>query len=361
MNSSKPTLTHAKYLIIQQKMIGDVLTSSILCEAIKKKNPNAEVHFLVNQHTIPVIENHPYIDKMVVFTNEAEKSTAKFYQFLQQIKKEHYDVVIDVYSKPASTLIGKFSGARLKIGYQKWYTKLAYNELYTYKAKAETHAGLAIENRMHLLQSLDKSYAKELKPKIYLTEEEIASAKKILQQENLANKDLLMIGVLGSSEEKSYPLPYLAKVLDTIVETTDAELLFNYIPKQLTTVEKLVNLCEPETQKHIHLSIYGKSLRDFMALTSLCKAFIGNEGGAVNMAKALAIPTFSIFAPFTKRAAWALYENAKNVSVHLEDYQPETYGELSLKEIRKDASKYYQCFKAEYFPEKLKNYLKEVL
>ncbi len=361
MNNSKLNLNNAKYLIIQQKMIGDVLTSSILCEAIKQKNQLAEVHFLVNQHTIPVIEHNPFIDKLVVITKEIETSPIKLFQFLQHIKKENYDVVIDVYSKPISVLIGKFSKAQLKIGYKKWYSQLVYDELYTYKAKADTNAGLAIENRMNLLQSLDKTYAKELKPKIYLTEEEITSAKKSLQQENLLDKPLLMVGVLGSSEEKSYPLPYLAKVLDTIVETTEAELLFNYIPKQLQIVEKLVNLCSPETQQRIHLSIYGKSLREFMALTSVCKAFIGNEGGAVNMAKALKVPTFSIFAPFTKRAAWALYENHKNVSVHLEDYQPETYEKFSLKEIREKASTYYESIKPKYFTEKLKNYLKEVL
>lgn len=350
----------SKYLIIQQKMIGDVLTSSILCEAIKQKNASAEVHFLVNMHTIPVVENNPFIDKIVVMTKEMEKSPAKLFQFLQQIKKERYDVVLDVYSKPVSVLIGKFSQAQLKIGYKKWYSTLVYDELYTYKTKADTTAGLAIENRMHLLQSLDSSYPKELKPKIYLTEKEIVSAKKILQQENLLNKSLLMIGVLGSSEEKSYPLPYLAKVLDTIAETTEAELLFNYIPKQLVLVEKLIKLCRPKTQQRIHLNIYGKSLREFMALTYLCNAFIGNEGGAVNITKALEVPTFSIFAPFTKRAAWALYENEKNVSVHLEDYHPETYQKFSLKEIRKEASKYYQEFKPVFFTEKLKRFLQRI-
>ena len=49
MNKPQLPLNTAKYLIIQQKMIGDVLTSSILCEAIKQKNPSAKVHFLVKK------------------------------------------------------------------------------------------------------------------------------------------------------------------------------------------------------------------------------------------------------------------------------------------------------------------------
>jgi heptosyltransferase-2 len=59
-------------------------------------------------------------------------------------------------------------------------------------------------------------------------------------------------------------------------------------------------LCKPATQKNVFFEVFGKSLREFMAITSHCDALIGNEGGAVNMAKALDIPTFSIFSPQIK-------------------------------------------------------------
>ena len=48
-----------KILVIQQKMIGDVLTSSILFEVLRAKYPNAQLDYLVNSHTLPVIENNP--------------------------------------------------------------------------------------------------------------------------------------------------------------------------------------------------------------------------------------------------------------------------------------------------------------
>jgi heptosyltransferase-2 len=51
-----------KILVIQQKMIGDVLVSSLICENLKRSYPNSEVHYLINRFTIPVIENNPYVD-----------------------------------------------------------------------------------------------------------------------------------------------------------------------------------------------------------------------------------------------------------------------------------------------------------
>ena len=72
-----------KILIIQQKMIGDVLTTSLLFELLRDKYPNAELHYLINSHTFPVVENNPFINKFVFCTPEIESSKLKFLSFLK--------------------------------------------------------------------------------------------------------------------------------------------------------------------------------------------------------------------------------------------------------------------------------------
>ncbi|MFC4633403.1 glycosyltransferase family 9 protein [Dokdonia ponticola] len=347
-----------KILIIQHKMIGDVLTSSILCEAIKTKYPNATVHYLVNEHTLPVLENNPFIDETVVFTPEMVKSRRAARQFRSQLPFYGYDIVIDVYSKIGSSRITKATKAKQRIGYKKWYTKAFYTDLFTYHYTAETEAGLAIENRMKLLQAIDTSFPKALKPKLYVTDAETASAKaKLAEIKTHPDQKLYMIAILGSAPNKTYPLLYLAVVLDHIVATTDAKLLFNYIPKQLDQVEELLALCSEKTRQHVLKDIYGKSLREFIALTSQCDALIGNEGGAINMAKAIDIPTFAIFSPWIRRAAWSLYENDQNHVVHLQDYDAALYNTKSLKDIKKRADFYYSQLKPEMILEKLDGFL----
>ena len=53
-----------KCLVIQQKMIGDVLTSTLLCEVLREKYPDAEIHYLVNSNTLPVLAHHTSFDKL---------------------------------------------------------------------------------------------------------------------------------------------------------------------------------------------------------------------------------------------------------------------------------------------------------
>ena len=59
----------------------------------------------------------------------------------------------------------------------------------------------------------------------------------------------------------------------------------------------------PSAQKQIYFDVFGETLRDFLAITYHCDALIGNEGGAINMAKALNVPTFTIFSPWIKKEA----------------------------------------------------------
>lgn len=350
-----------KILVIQQKMIGDVLTSSILFEALRKEYPAAELHYLIYKHTLPVVENNPFVDKFLLFDPEKDQKLKGFISFLRKIRKREYDVVIDVYSKINTALLNVFSGAKKKISYHKWYTRRAYTETFKPKAQLETNAGFAIENRMHLLNGLATGFPPEIKPKIYLTDAEKEAAKNVLQQAGIDfRRPLIMCGILGSSSAKTYPPQYMARVLDFVVEKTGAELLFNYIPKQVAEAKEILKLCKPETQKKISFEVFGNSLREFMAITYHCDALIGNEGGAVNMAKALDIPTYSIFSPQIKKENWSIYEDGvQNISVHLNDFSPALKG-LSKKEIAKNSARFYELLEPNLIFASLEKFLNKI-
>ncbi|MFD2725599.1 glycosyltransferase family 9 protein [Hyunsoonleella rubra] len=351
-----------KVLVIQQKMIGDVLTSSILFEALREHHPNAELHYLINSHTFPVVEHNPNIDKFQFLTPEIEKKKSLFNSFLKKIRKEKYDVVIDVYSKSSSNLITLFSGAKTKISKYKWYTAFLYTHTFKEKSTPDTNAGLAIENRLQLLKPIIKDDLKPIKPKIYLTEREVEDAKELLEKFKIElSKPLFIIGVLGSGKSKTYPLEYMAKLIDFIVEETQGNILFNYIPNQIEEVKTLMSFCSESTKKHIHFHIFGKSLREFIAITKHCKALIGNEGGAINIAKAIDKPTFAIFSPWILKEAWNMFDDGKlNDSIHLNDIKPELYQYQDLKAIKKDYQNYYKAFTPELIVPKLGQFLKAI-
>ena len=351
-----------KILVIQQKMIGDVLTSSILFEELRVAFPEAQLDYLINSHTLSVVKNNPNINNFVLFTKTIEASKKALLVFAKQIKQENYDVVIDVYSKLSSNIITLFSGAKTKISYYKPYTTFVYHHNIKRLRSSQAVSGLAITNRLQLLKPLDINVT-EAKPKIYLTQEEINNSKRMLETNAIdLKKPLYMISVLGSGANKTYPFPFMAKVIDTIVDQTQGQILFNYIPNQEEQAREIFNLCKPVTQQHILFHVFGKDLREFLAITKHCDALIGNEGGAINMAKALDIRTFAIFSPWIDKSTWGLFEDEKNhVSVHLKDFKPECYGSRTEKQMKKNASALYKQFFPNFFEEKLNVFLQQTI
>jgi heptosyltransferase-2 len=168
-----------------------------------------------------------------------------------------------------------------------------------------------------------------------------------------------MIGVLGSGENKTYPAKYMAALLDAIVAQTGATLLFNYIPKQRPEAETIFRLCLPETQSRIKIDLVPGSIREFLAITAHCDALIGNEGGAVNMAKAIGKPTFTIFSTWIKKEAWNSFEDGKHtVSVHLKDFRPESYRGKPAKEMKGKALELYESFTPDLILPALQSFLR---
>lgn len=349
-----------RILLVQQKMIGDVLVSSLLCEHIKEHLPDAEVHYLIEEHTVAVVENNPFVDQIVLFRKEYKTSKSRFYSFLKSVRKADYDVVIDVYGKLESNLVTYFSKAKIKIAYPKWRSKFLYTHLIPLKSRQQGSTFTTIDDRLALLSPIiDRPLDRKKRPKIHLTKNETDKAKTFLKREGITSgRKLFMLGVLGSGESKSYPPDYMAQVIDSIAEAGDANLLFNYIPSQEKKAKEVYDLCQERTKKSISFDTFAPDLRKFLALLQLCDCYVGNEGGSTNMAKALGVPTFSIFSPWIDKLGWSTFSDSKNVSVHVSDYFPEKTGKMSNKELKKKTKKLYGLFRPELFEKELQYFLK---
>src|SRR5690606_3298369 len=344
-----------KVLVIQQKMIGDVLASTVICQALKTKHPNWEVHYMVYPNTLAVVENNPFIDKVVLFDSKKHKGIFKLIAFGKQLKSENYDAVIDVYGKWESMIPAYFSGAKIRIGHKKSYTSLFYTKPIKTTPNIE---GAAIYNRLEFAQALIGEMIPIDFPKIYLKDEEIQKAKTALQNRIDSSKKTIMIGVLGSSLDKSLPFEEMATMLDFIALSSECQMLFNFMPNQESEAKAIFDLCKPETKTKIIFDFYTKGLRDFLAVLSQCDALVGNEGGAVNMAKALGIPTFAIFSPWIKKESWSNSADKNHVAVHLKDFHPEIYNGKSPKEFKNQSLELYKKLKFSLFENSLKEFLK---
>lgn len=338
-------------------MIGDVLISCILLEAIKERYPQAQLHYLIQEHTLAVVQNNPHVDHFVVTGATEQKKRSHFITLCNHVRRQKYDVVIDAYSKTSSAFLCLLSGAKIRSGYRKRYSSFMYSHPVQRIKAPRLGASLAIENRMHLLDCLDIKFTTR-SPCIYLSDQETQDASTALSQHGIdSHKPLFMIGVLGSSRAKSLPDTYMAELLDMLLEAVpEAQLLFNYAPAQLPEARTILSLCSERTQKSVVFDLLGGSLREFLALTFHCDALIGNEGGAINMAKALGVATFALFSPALNKLNWhGENEGPRHTAVHLSDYIK--FSQTAKDPVKATPQSEYMMFTPDLFEDDLLRFL----
>ena len=349
-----------KILVIQQKMIGDVLISSILCDNLRKAYPYATIDYMIYESTIAVLQGNKSISNLILFKEKHRKNKWEFFKLLLEIRKNKYDIVIDAYSKIESFLPVLFSGAKQKISFSKKWQKLLFTDVVEKIQTPKTNLGLIIEQRLSLLNPLNLQIDLGTFPKLFVTNKEKELAKNLLKKHHIdTSKKTIMISIIGSSEAKTYPPKYMAEIIDIIANNYDVNILFNYMPKQMDQATTIFNLCKKETQSKIYFEVLGKNIREFIAIMNECDLIIGNDGGAINMAKALEKPSFIIFSPWIDKKGWATFEDGiKYVSVHLKDFKPDLFTRKSDKEVKKEYVSFYQEFKPTLFKEKMETFLR---
>jgi heptosyltransferase-2 len=107
-----------KILIIQTASIGDVILATPLVESLRLNFPGARIDFLVKRGNEPLLENHPGLGQVLVW----DKKNAKIRNLLsiiRRVRKEKYDMVVNVQRFFSSGLMTVLSGAPVRAGFDK--------------------------------------------------------------------------------------------------------------------------------------------------------------------------------------------------------------------------------------------------
>ncbi|MFS8564555.1 MAG: glycosyltransferase family 9 protein [Rhabdochlamydiaceae bacterium] len=117
-----PDLTSVKkILVIKLRHHGDVLLSSPVFTNLKKSLPEAQVDAFIYKDTLPMLEGHEAISdfflydrawKKLSFFGKLKEELALF----RKIRKNNYDLVINLTEGDRGALAALFSGAKLRVG-----------------------------------------------------------------------------------------------------------------------------------------------------------------------------------------------------------------------------------------------------
>ena len=92
---------------------------------LREEFKNAQIDFLVERFAADILLDNPFIDHAIAFDARSQSSLS----IILKIRRNRYDLVIDLFANPRTAVITIFSGARYRVGFPFKWRKHAYNIL----------------------------------------------------------------------------------------------------------------------------------------------------------------------------------------------------------------------------------------
>jgi len=112
-----------KILIIKPSSLGDIVHSLALLSALKDCYPEAEIHWVVASQFKGILEENPLIKKLWLIDtgrwralSGALRAVSEVYKLSKGLKKEGFDIAIDLQGLLRSGIISYLSGAGVRVG-----------------------------------------------------------------------------------------------------------------------------------------------------------------------------------------------------------------------------------------------------
>ncbi len=294
-------------LVLRFSSLGDILLTSSAIETLAREFPQANIIFATHERFAEILENNPYITKIVVLKNE--QSMFSFILSLRRMSPTH---VLDLHNKLRSKVIRFFLRCPTVVWkHRTFFDLLPLPMKYkSYKARTFFASRFLIATNI-LIQKIKKNQKnkKELKQsqsKIGLIQyfpkkEKIRFAKLLLKKDKIdINKQIIGIAMGTAWETKRWPIEYFVKLIHLIHHNASGRVQIILIgtakERELARVIQENVSKESTIKKEILIVDFcGLDLGLSAALISLCDVFICNDSGPLHIARAQGIPTLAIF------------------------------------------------------------------
>ena len=121
---SLATRAFERILLVKPSSLGDVLHALPVLSGLRRRYPDARIDWLIAPPFAPLIENHPDITEVVPFDRKRFGRVARdwsvtraFVEFLGDLRRRRYELVVDLQGLFRSGFITRATGAGVRIGF----------------------------------------------------------------------------------------------------------------------------------------------------------------------------------------------------------------------------------------------------
>jgi heptosyltransferase I len=291
-----------RILIVRLGAVGDVIRTLPALRALRANLPEAYISWVVEDKAASLLQGHPDLDDLLLVPRtrwEQNKWTLRTLKeirdFVQALRQENFDLVLDFHGLLKSGLITFLSGARERIGFSRRFSKEG-NFLFT-----NQHVRLPVEkmNRIERNLYLIKSLGLEVNghvPVIPVSEKDREYVDHVFFAPADGFRRPRVIMHPGSSPKtlyKRWDYHRFARLADVLIAAYGARVLFTGERDE----EELITAVIREMKERDFTVCQTKTLTRLTELIRRCDLYVGNDTAPMHLAAFVGTPVIGLFGP----------------------------------------------------------------
>lgn len=295
-----------RVLLIRLRLIGDVVLSTPVVRALRRRFPDARLSYLVERQAAPVVAGNLHLDEVIVV--EHSRGAARLVQDLGlawRLRRRRFDLVIDMHGGPRSSWLSLATGAPQRIGYdipgRAWmYTR-------TVPRARELRPRHSVLNQWDLLSGIDGWSPEAPDPArdpVEMPPDPSADARmtaRLTAAGTPSDAELVVVHVSANNPFRRWPEDAFAEVVARLADASARRrLVLSSGPSDRTAAGRIAAAARarlgPGRAAQV-LDLGDFDLSELRALIGRSRLFIGGDTGPLHVAATTATPVVGIYGP----------------------------------------------------------------
>ncbi len=274
-------------LIVKPSSMGDVVHSLPFLNSVKSCFPEAEIHWVIAKGFEGLLEGHPMIDRLIVINKDTWKQLSKAGETLKEVgrlfkklRKENYDLVIDLQGLLRSGLITMATGSHVRVGFAgaREGGRLFYNR------KIETGKDMhAVDRYMRVAEALGCDTENIFFPFPLIKHD-------LRENRNIKDSEEYIVIVPGARwESKRWPAENFGEIASRLS-------LKSFVIGGKSDISLAGKVVDLSGGKAVSLA-GGTSLVELVEIMRGARFVISNDSGPMHIAAGFKVPVAAVFGP----------------------------------------------------------------
>ena len=292
-------------LIVRLRLIGDVVFTTPVIRALRRRYPDARMAYLVEPSAAPIITGNPHLT--TVLTVEHSRGWPRVRDDLRmaaRLRREQFDLVIDLHGGPRSAWFTWATRARVRVGYDVPGRSWMYTR--TVARPKGFRARHAVENQWDVLAAVDPAFhrpASRSDDRVEMlvdADDRRRATRHLISLGVPAHDRVTIMHVSAGNPFRRWPESSFADVAAAVsLIADDSWVLITAGPSDRDAATRVLDAARSRAGRAGTRILHGEelSLGELRAMMDRASLFIGGDSGPLHVAATSDVPIVALFGP----------------------------------------------------------------